>query len=457
MDPGAALARHVLFPLQCAWERNTVPRHLGELERSQWLDPEALRALQLDRLRSLLDHAYQSTPFWRGRLEAAGFRPGDLTSLDQLQELPALTKQDIRENAEAMTDREADGGRIMKDKTGGSTGAPLHFVRTADRDSSRVAAAIRHDRWTGWDIGERTAYVWGHPRDLAAQRSWRRKLRRYLLERRIILDTSSLSAASFAAFREQLLAFRPVVYIAYANSLYLYARYLEETGGDWHRPQGVITSAEYLDPDRRAVIERVLGCRVFDRYGSRETGVIASECAAHDGLHLCAENLFVEFTRDGAAVAPGEKGRMLVTDLSNAAMPFIRYEIGDVGAPHAGGACPCGRGLPRMEMAGGRVTDFLLTPEGGIVSGAALTIYLIANAPGVVQAQLVQEERGRVLIRLVPDDSYGDPTHAFFAEQVPRFFGPTMVWDVEEVAEIPSEASGKHRFSICKLDPAELF
>jgi phenylacetate-CoA ligase len=248
-----------------------------------------------------------------------------------------------------------------------------------------------------------------------------------------------------------------VVYIAYANSLYLYARFLEETGGDWHRPQAVITSAEYLDPERRAVIERVLGCRVFDRYGSRETGVIASECDAHDGLHQCAETLYLEFARDGRAVAPGEQGRLLVTDLANPAMPFIRYEIGDVGAPHAGGPCACGRGLPRMEMAGGRVTDFLLTPEGGIVSGAALTIYLIANAPGVVQAQLVQEVRDRILIRLVPGDDYGDATHAFFAEQIPRFFGTGMRYDVEEVAEIPSEASGKHRFSICKLDPAELF
>ena len=165
----------------------------------------------------------------------------------------------------------------------------------------------------------------------------------------------------------------------------------------------------------------------------------------------------MEFVRDGKPVAPGERGRLLVTDLSNPAMPFIRYEIGDVGAPHAGGACSCGRGLPRMEMAAGRVTDFLLTPSGGMVSGASLTIYLIANAPGVAQAQLVQEVRDRILIRLVPGEGYGDDTHAFFAEQIPGFFGPDMKYDVEEVAEIPSEASGKYRFSICKLDPAELF
>ncbi|RKZ18857.1 phenylacetate--CoA ligase family protein [bacterium] len=457
MDPGGAFAKHLLFPLQCLWERNTVPRHLADLEQTQWRTQDEIRDLQLGRMQHLLDHAYGNSPFWRRRLDAAGFGPGDLTSLEQVAELPVLTKQDIREHAQAMVDTTADTSKLMRDKTGGSTGEPLNFMRTADRDSSRVAAAIRHDRWTGWDIGDKAAYIWGHPRDLAAQASRRRQLRRRFLERRIILDTSSLSRDRLAEFRDELLDFRPVVYIAYANSLYLYARFLEETGGDWHRPGAVITSAEVLDPDRRAVIERVFDCKVFDRYGSRETGVIASECEAHDGMHLCAEHLYVEFARDGRPVAPGEQGRLLVTDLSNPVMPFIRYEIGDVGAPHAGGACTCGRGLPRMEMAAGRVTDFLLTPAGSIVSGAALTIYLIANAPGVAQAQLVQEVRERILIRVVAGEGYGDATHAFFAQQIPRFFGPDMKYDVEEVAGIPSEASGKHRFSICKLDPTELF
>jgi len=456
-DPFEFLARDVLFPLQARWERNTVSRHLADLERSQWLSCDEIAALQLRKLTRLVDHAYAACPFHRERLAAAGFRPGDLTDLAQVTQLPVVTKDDIRNHGAAMLSRDHPVATLAADKTGGSTGRPLHFHRTWDRSWSRAAAAIRHDRWAGWEIGRKAAYVWGHRGDLAGGHALRKQLRRKYLERRIILDTSSLTRERFAEFRRTLLAYRPCVYIAYANAVYLYARFLEETGGDYHRPEAIITSAEVLDPDRRAVIERVFGCRVFDRYGSRETGVIASECDAHDGLHVCAENRLVEMVRGGRPAAVGEKGRVLVTDLENPAMPFIRYEIGDVAAPMAPGTCACGRGLPKLEVAAGRVTDFLVTPDGGIISGASLTIYLIANAPGVAQAQLVQDDPARVLIRVVPGEGYGEATLAFFREQMPRFFGPRVSWDVEEVGEIPCEASGKYRFSISSIDPATLF
>lgn len=451
------IVKHVLHPLQARWEGSSVPSHLADLEKSQWWPVDRLRAAQLAKLQSLLDHAYRQCPYYAGRLAAAGFKPGDLTSLDQVVDLPLLTKDDIRNNRQDMLARDADRSTLWADRTGGSTGQPLEFHRTRDRQFQRAAAASRHDRWTGWDVGHKAAYFWGHRQDLLAKPSLLTRLRNQWIERRVILDTSSITSDRLDEFRLRLLDFRPVVYIAYANAVYLYARFLEETGRDHHQPQAVITSAEFLEPDRREVIERVLGCRVFDRYGARETSVIASECEAHDGLHLCAENLYVEFVREGRAARPGERGRVVVTDLDNPAMPFIRYEIADVGVPGEEAPCSCGRGLPRMEVAGGRVTDFLLTPDGKIVSGASLTIYLIANTPGVAQAQLVQEEQGRVLVRLVPGEGYGDRTLAFLREEMPRFFGPDMLWDIEEVEGIPAEPSGKYRFSICKLDPASLF
>lgn len=452
------VARHLLFRLQGAWERNSTGAHLADLERSQWWEPGRLREFQLGKLRPLVDHAFTTSPFYRERLGACGFRPGDLTSLDQLAGLPILTKQDIQEQRDRILSSAHPLAGLVTDRTGGSTGRPLVFHRTRDRDFSRRAATIRHDRWTGWDIGHRVAYIWGHRGDLARRGSWLNAQRQRFLDRRIILDTSSLTAESFESFRKRLLEFRPLIYIAYANAAYLYALYLEKAGrSEYHRPRAIITSAEVLDPDRRATIERVLGCPVFNRYGSRETSVIASECAAHDGLHLCAESLLVEFVKDGRAAAPGEQGRVLVTDLDNPAMPFIRYEIGDVGAPAAPGPCRCGRGLPRMEVAAGRVTDFLVTPEGTIVSGASLTIYLIAKAPGIAQAQIIQEERGRIRLRIVAGPGYGPQTHAFLAAEVPRFFGQAMRHEVEIVDDIPCEASGKYRFSISRIDPAELF
>jgi phenylacetate-coenzyme A ligase PaaK-like adenylate-forming protein len=451
------IAKHLLFPLHAKWEGNSVPSHLERFEASQWLSADALETLRLDRLTMLLKHAYANCPFYTARFKACDFNPEDFRGFEDLLAIPPLTKQDILDHAPQMKARNLPDDQIVPDKTGGSTGQPLHFFMDRDRVYSRNAAALRHDRWTGWDIGYKAAYLWGHRQDQAHTASRLSDLRVRLLDRMCVLDTSSITRDKLESYRHELLAFKPHVYIAYANSVYLYARYLQESGKQvYHRPKAIITSAEMLDPERRSVIESVFGCDVFDRYGSRETGVIASECREHQGLHICAETQHLEFIRHGRAVAPGEQGKIVLTDLMNVGMPFIRYEIGDVGVPTAG-SCECGRGLPLMEVAAGRVTDFLLTPDGRIVSGASLTIYLIANAPGVSQAQLIQEEHGRILLKIVKGPDFSDATTRFFAKQIPEFFGTDMKYDLEFVDRIPVTASGKHRFSICRLDPAEMF
>ncbi len=451
------VAKHLLFPLHSRWEDNGVPAHLRELEATQFLPPHEVQELQFRRLRALLQHANDNCPFYRSRFAACGFNPLRLHDLDDLAIVPPLTKEDIRLHALDMRARNLPADRILDDKTGGSTGQPLHFFLDRARFFSRIAAAHRHDRWTGWDIGHKAAYLWGARRDIARKDSLAYRLRTGLLERTLVLDTSNISVKDLAGFRARLLRFRPVIYVAYANSIHLYAKYLVDAGiRSYHRPRAIITSAEFLDPERRQFIEKVFECRVFDRYGSRETGIIASECDRHAGLHHCAEALLLEVARQGLRVQPGEQGRILVTDLLNVGMPFIRYDIGDVGEPTQQ-ACACGRGLPLLKMTGGRVTDFLVTTEGRVISGASLTIYLIANAPGVAQAQLVQQRSDEIIVKIVPAPDFGERTRDFFAREMPRFFGSKVRYELVCVEQIPAEASGKRRFSISSVDPADIF
>jgi len=456
MDPLAMRSRYVLYPRHCRRERNGIPRYLRELESSQWGDRGQLADLQLRRLRALLAHAIRHSPYWRDKLAAADLTPTSLTGLADLRRLPTLAKRDLQ-RMHAQLRAPGHAGRYIADKTGGSTGEPVVFGLDAPRFYYRHAVAIRHDRWSGWELGDKTAYFWGHRRDLAAPQTLASRLRERFMDRQIVLDTSSLSAETLEAFRRRLLRFRPPLYVGYANAVYLFARYLEKRGGDYHRPQGVITSAEYLAPERRATIETVFGCRVFDRYGSRETGLMASQCEHGDCMHVADEGVLVEILRpDGSPAAPGERGRVVVTDLLNLGMPFIRYEIRDVAEPVAE-PCACGRGLSRLRMAGGRTTDFLLARDGRMVSGASLTIFLIANARGVAQAQLVQVSRGEIRVRVVPGEGYGPDTAAWILDELPRYFGHDMTFAVDEVTEIPLAASGKHRFSICEFDPTEIF
>ena len=456
MDLWRPIAKHFMFPLHSMWERNSIPRNLQRMEKSQWWPTEKLSELRLDRLKRLLIHAGTNCPFYTRRFAECGFTPSKVQDFGDLAVIPLLTKDDIRNHREELVAQNLPKNQLVPDKTGGSTGQPLNFYMDRERIYSRNAAELRHNRWSGWDIGHLSAYFWGHRRDMAAPASLLSKLRIKYLDRYFILDTSSLTTQRMNNFRRELLRRKPFLYVAYANSMYLYAKYLRDScARDYHRPQGIVTSAEMLDPERRVVIEEVFGCPVLNRYGSRETGLIASQCDKEAGLHICAETIHLEFLRGGTPVSAGEPGRIVVTDLLNHGMPLIRYDIRDVGIPSAT-SCDCGRNLPTMDVSAGRVTDFLVAPDGRLVSGASLTIYLIAKAPGVAQAQIVQNKRDTIILRVVKGEGFGTATREFFQQEIPRFFGE-IKWTLQVVEEIPNDPSGKYRFSISNIDPAEIF
>jgi Coenzyme F390 synthetase len=143
--------------------------------------------------------------------------------------------------------------------------------------------------------------------------------------------------------------------------------------------------------NERKVIESVFGAPVTNRYGCEEVGLIASECEIHQGLHLNAEHVLVEFIReDGAPAAPGEEGSIVLTDFMNRGMPLIRYAVGDMGVP-SDRKCECGRGLPLMERLTGRTADSLKRRDGSRVAGISLVEKTLTAFPGIGQLQIIQE------------------------------------------------------------------
>jgi phenylacetate-CoA ligase len=449
------LVRHVLRPF-IAWRRGESAqlRYEQEFSQSQWLPADDLRQLQLTRLTALLRHAYAACPFYRERFTAAGLTPDDIRSLDDLRRLPVTEKRDIQRHGLNMVARNWPASDLIDNQTGGSTGQPLHFKLSLDRKCSRTAATTRHNEWADYRPGDLAAVLWGAPQDRPTPTFFSR-LRDWLMREPIWLDTGRITETSLQEFHEALLQHRPHIILAYARSAVLFARWLEDNGLRPHRPRAVITTAEMLEDEGRDVIERVFGCRVFNRYGCREVSVIASECSAHSGLHVMAEGLFVEIETPTGPARPGEVGSILITDLLNHAMPLIRYRVGDMGA-WAQGDCPCGRNLPRLERLAGRVTDFLVGTDGQLVSGAALTINLVAKRPSLGQVQICQSLPGEAVFRVVPGPGFDEQADTDFLRQAARhYLGQAATVSLEVVDEVPLSPSGKYLFSQSSV-PLEL-
>jgi phenylacetate-CoA ligase len=447
------LVRNVFLPLSLWRAGETAQlRYLREFERTQFLPADQLQDLQGHRLRALVAHAYEQCPFYRDRFHLAGVVPQDVHRLEDLRALPPLEKRDLQEQGERMVARNWPRADLLPNQTGGSTGTPVSFYLSRERKCSRAAATLRHNGWAGWRIGDKAAVIWGAPRD-RPERSVRSWLRGVLLRDPLWLDTGCLTEATLAEFHVTLNRYRPRIIQAYARAALLFARYLQARGLEAYRPHALVTSAEVLEPQERALLEQVFGCPVFNRYGCREVSVIASECEAHTGLHVMAEGLYLEIETPLGPAAPGEMGTILVTDLLNHAMPLIRYRIGDLGA-WAPGPCPCGRGLPRLEKVAGRVTDFLVGCDGRLVSGVFLATYVVAQRPSLGQVQIRQQKAGAVVYRIKPGATFDPGADLdYLRTATRRYLGDETAVHHEIVEDLPAEPSGKFLFSRSSVTP----
>lgn len=446
--------KHVIHPL-CTWKDGEYSApYVRELERTQFLSPEEIRDLQFRRLGKLLRASYEFCPFYKKRWDEHGFHPDQIKTLDDTHLIPMVSKRDVQLHADEMIRTDKTKADLVRNMTGGSTGEPVVFYMDPERVTTRAASTIRHDRWAGIDVCTLKGALWGHPRESRSigKTAWNAFTERWIY-RWVILDTSSLDESKMRKFVDTLNRERPRSFITYANSMYLFARFMESRGLKLgYTPVSIVSTAEVLEESRRETIERVLGCPVFNRYGSRETSVIASECDRHDGMHVNAEALLVETVKDGKQVAPGELGEVVITDLLNYGMPLIRYRIRDVGTP-VEGVCACGRGLPRIKISGGRVTDFLVTPSGKIVSGASMTIFLTANAPNVQRMQLYQAKPERVEFRIVRGEGYTSETDDYIKREARKYLGDDVEAVLKYVDEIEQPASGKLLYCISDVSP----
>ncbi len=457
----SSLIRRGLYPLNEWREGTRILCGLRDLESTEYAPVDRLNDGRWRKLKAILDHAFTNVPFYRQRFRDAGLAPDDIRSFDDLRRIPPLAKTDLVRCHDALIATNIPKEALHHRASGGSTGRHTPFVRDNACLNIKNAAQFRFDGWTGWKIGEKVAYVWPAIQDFAAREGVKQRLRRTFVDRSLILLSGSLDEPTLEHHARSLGRYRPKLIRAFPNPLVILAKFIRASnrfgpkGSAPIRPAAVLTTGEPLLAPHRRLFEEVFGCPVFDCYASRECGQHACECEAHDGLHINADCLYLEFERDGQPVATGEPGQILVTDLDNYGMPFIRYAIEDVGIPLEG-ACSCGRTLPRMAMQAGRISDFVVSPyDGSYVSGASLCHYLLVAGPDVGQLQIVQDARDHLTIRIKKSDSQILES-AHVQEVVARAFRGAMRVTLQEVDGIPHEKSGKYRFCINEMKDEEL-
>jgi phenylacetate-CoA ligase len=373
---------------------------LEELEQTQWWDQGKNKELQEKKLRALIKHAYENVPYYHKMFRENRLNPLDIRTTEDLMKLPVTTRDDVRRNFDDLIAKNYNPKKMRLASTGGTTAEPLRFYVPKDRGWG-WGAFWRAFHWYGVEMGDKWAMIWSHPFEQTMIMKLRDKISR-VLRRYIFLSAFELSEEKLNLFAYNIKKFKPKYLIAYPSAAYILSEYIKQQGIDEVKLKVVITTAEKLYDYQRETIKDVFGCKVFEYYGGGEVLSLAYECPEHHGLHITTENVILEFLMNGKPTSPGEMGSITVTDLYNYAMPFIRYENGDLGTL-SDETCACGRGLPLMESVEGRITDVIVTKDGFISSPILTTIF--KNLP-VNQYQVIQEKEGDILIKIIKGDEY---------------------------------------------------
>jgi phenylacetate-CoA ligase len=423
------------------------------LRKTQWLSPEQMRELQDEKLRRLIRHAYRDVPFYRRRMKEAGLRPEDIRGQQDLFKLPFLTKSDVRENLYFdILSENYDKDQVLKVTTSGSTGEP--FVCYADRAQLefRWAATLRSQEWTGYEFGDPCVRLWHQTLGMSGSQALKERLDAALTRRKFI-PVFEMSDDKLDAMVREIADWNPVLMDGYAEALDFLAHYLKTKGRVDVRPKALMSSAQTLPESSRKLIEEAFGCKVFDKYGSREFSGIAYECDAHTGHHVIGEGYIVEVLQGGEPARPGEIGEVVITDLNNFCLPFIRYRIGDLAvAADPNTACPCGRGLPLVGNIEGRVQSIIQGTDGRYVPGTFFAHYLKEFDHAIQRFQVVQERPNAMAFRIVKGGRYSDDVLEEILATFREYLGKDFEIDVEFVESVDMVRTGKRLASVSRLN-----
>ena len=410
---------------------------LYQLDKSQWLAPQALLQQQLGQLRLLLCHARDTVPYYRERMQA--FDPRAPATLDTLAALPILRRLDLLERyAELKSEAPPpEHGAVAEARTSGSTGAPVRLLKTDLQQAIWNACTLRDHHWHRRDLGATLAVIrmgaskqgenWG-PATLGLAQTGRAH----------VLDVRSDVEAQLAWLERV----RPAYLLTYPSNVAALAAFALERGRRLPGLREVRTLGELLPPETRELCRQAWGVPVTDFYSAEEAGYIALQCPQTLHYHVQSESVLVEVLDErGAPAAEGGTGRLVITDLHNFAMPLIRYEIGDYA--EVGGACECGRGLPALRRIVGRVRNMLVAPDGRSYWPTFGQRAYLDVAP-VIQHQFVLKARDHVEARFVLRSPLTPAQEAALRKLILAKLPAGMRVSVVQVPALSRSAGGKY-------------
>jgi phenylacetate-CoA ligase len=393
-------------------------------------------AAQEDQLEALLHFAVERTPFYAA---CRGF--------GSLQDFPVINKNVIKAQYAAFRSDAFPAAHLHVMSTSGSTGTPFSVLQDPEKRRRVLAEMICFGRRAGYQVGDRFVFtrIWTpHNR-----KRWQAAFR----ENEIMFDISSLDDPCLESLRTLLSNDTDIqCMLGYPSTYGPLVRYLERRGigPEVSGLKSIIAISERLPPATREALKSRFGCTVVSRYSNQENGVLAQQCPDREEYHLNTASYVFEYLKleEDLPAGPGERARMVVTDLFNRAMPMIRYDTGDVVVRQPSAAC--GWKTQTLSEIEGRREDLIYDTKDRLLSSSLVDLHLWPYTH-LKQFQFIQEGKGQY--QLVLNGAQGHYRDEEFIDLAKGFLGSDASISVVHVDQIPLLASGKFKLVVSRYTP----
>lgn len=397
-----------------------------DLNQSQWWRYDKLSEFQNKRLRKIVRYAYENIPAYRRKFEQCGVIPGDIRSIEDLSKLPITTREEMQDNQD-FVNKDLVTRTLY---TGGSTGAPLRYFESFESGRIRWEVHFRGWRWNGYEYDKHKLAVVSSTQEVIEGENTLNLL-------------GNLSESNIKENLRQILEFRPKYLRGYVGSLYILAKYCIDHDIKIDFVESINPISENLYDFQRVSIEQAFTGKVFEEYCCNDGGACAWECEAHEGLHYAMERAIIEEVN----------GEVIVTDLWNRAMPFIRYRNGD-SVTFLKKECSCGRKLPLIKVKG-RTNDILIGPKGPISPTYVMHNWYDGSKyeenrefrTGISLMQFIQKPNYELIINIVTNHNWTQNMYREFEAAMRKTFVGMKI-SINIIDFLASTAKGKRQFII---------
>jgi len=381
-------------------------------------------------LNNLLDHAVSTTDFYR-----------ELSGYQTLQDFPIINKSIIREDFKDFQSDAYKNKTNFKMSTSGSSGTPFTTLQNSDKKRRNTADAIYLKQQAGFEIGYRLYYI----------RKWFKMHKKSWLTTELrninMVNVTEFTDAYLSDFIRTLKEDHSnKVLLAYSSALRDICRYLDKIDSNPVNTDisCIIAMAEGLSDHTRQSLKEYFNAPVFLRYSNMENGILSLQLSEiNNNLQINWASYFIEILHPDkdVPVGEGELGRVVVTDLFNYCMPFIRYDTGDLARMVPDTVFNSAPAFSKVE---GRSMDAIYDTKGNVQS--TFIIFHLEAYPEIKQFQFIQNGQKQYALKLNIEGVFQHETKLI--ELFKGYLGDDAEIEIIYENEIPQLASGKRRLII---------